>query len=344
MKHASSMILVAAIAACDPMPADPVPTSPTPDDSAQLESRSGCYRENETTQMFRLLGKNAGWELVSATPMNGWTTYHTQGMLKIGDAFYVSSVEVETRTEKNGTPTDALYDWSIDRSAGSGRGYVSKFNAAGDLLAQVEITDGDIYHPGGMDFDGKHIWVPVAEYRPNSASNIYRVDPDSLQAELVFSEDDHIGGVVYNRRRGTVHGVSWGSRRLYKWRKKGWGEWAGYRSNWQPNTAAYIDYQDCHYQGVEYMLCGGVNGYDSPLGKFAFGGLELVDLRTARPDHQIPVNHFVDDGEGVNPTLSLAHNAFWAEPHGEGMRIYFMTERDNHADLLTYQVTPWINR
>ena len=32
-----------------------------------------------------------------------------------------------------------------------------------------------MYHPGGIDYDGRHIWVPVAEYRPNSRSIIYRV-------------------------------------------------------------------------------------------------------------------------------------------------------------------------
>jgi len=25
-----------------------------------------------------------------------------------------------------------------------------------------------VYHPGGIDFDGVNIWVPVAEYRPDS--------------------------------------------------------------------------------------------------------------------------------------------------------------------------------
>jgi len=48
------------------------------------------------------------------------------------------------------------------------------------LLGQIELTDGAKYHPGGMDYDGEHIWVSVAEYRPNSKRNIYRVDPNTL--------------------------------------------------------------------------------------------------------------------------------------------------------------------
>jgi hypothetical protein len=46
------------------------------------------------------------------------------------------------------------------------------------------------------------------------------------------------------------------------------------RMRWEPQPSFYIDYQDCHYQGVEYMLCGGVGGYDAPLGSIAFGGLD----------------------------------------------------------------------
>ena len=43
-------------------------------------------------------------------------TFHTQGLVKIGDLFYVSAVEVLEPTLRNATVTDALYDFSIDRS------------------------------------------------------------------------------------------------------------------------------------------------------------------------------------------------------------------------------------
>jgi hypothetical protein len=92
------------------------------------------------------------------------------------------------------------------------------------------------------------------------------------------------------------------------------------------------------------MLCGGVGGYSTPRGSIAFGGLDLVDLRTSRLEHQVPVNLFIDEGAGASPTLSLTHNAFWLEPRGDGMRGYFMTESDNQAELVIYDATPWINR
>jgi hypothetical protein len=302
-------------------------------------------RDNKTTTLFRLMGKNTIWTPVQSVPVN-WQTFHTQGLVKIGDTFFVSAVEVLESTVRNGEATDSLYDFTIDRSAGAGRGWLFKFNVAGQLLGKVELTDGSKYHPGGIDFDGKSLWVPVAEYRPNSNSNVYRVDPKTLEAERVFSADDHIGGIVRNVHNGTLHGVSWGSRRFYTWELSEKGRRTKVTSSdWVPNPQFYIDYQDCHYQGVEFMLCGGVGGYSSPRGNIAFGGLDLVDLRRNRLEHQVPVNLFIDEGAGATGSLALTHNAFWLEPSGNGsMRAYFMAESDNQAELLIYDATPWINR
>lgn len=312
------------------------------DSDGQHWSRS---RDNDTTDLFKVTGKNAVWTPVATIPMS-WQTFHTQGLIKIGNVFYVSAVEVLEPTVRNSGETDALYDFSIDRSTGAGRGWLFKFDATGKLLGKTELTDGTMFHPGGIDYDGKYIWVPVAEYRPNSQTRIYRVNPKTLKAELVFTAKDHIGGVVHNTHNGTLHGVSWGSRRLYEWNLSRDGGRVQGKSKWEPNTEAYIDYQDCHYQGVEYMLCGGLNKYTTPAGNVAFGGLELVDLRTNRPEHQVPASFYVDEGAGPKADLAITNNAFWLEPKGDGnsLRGYFMTETNNQANLVIYDVTPWVNK
>lgn len=315
--------------------------------SIKGQSANPGARDNETTKLFRLMGKNAIWKPVASVSMN-FQTYHTQGMVKIDQRLYVSAVEVIEATQRDlAVSTDALYDRSIDRTPGKGRGWLFQFTLEGQLIAKTELTDGLRYHPGGIDYDGKHLWVPVAEYRPNSTATIYRVDPRTMVADRVFGENDHIGGVVFNRVTRKVHGVSWGSRRLYTWdigNRTQQGK--SNDSSWVPNPQFNIDYQDCHYQGVQYMLCGGVGGYSSPLGNFAFGGLGLVDLRTSRMEHEIPVNLFVDEGTGPKATLALTHNAFWLEPNpdGKSMRGYFMAETDNQAELLIYDAIPWVNR
>ena len=87
----------------------------------------------------------------------------------------------------------------------------------GNLIADLRIGEGTIYHPGGIDYDGRHLWVPVAEYRPNSRSIIYRVDPVTMKAEEMFRFPDYIGAIVHDTDDHSLHGVSWGSRRFYRW-------------------------------------------------------------------------------------------------------------------------------
>jgi hypothetical protein len=313
-------------------------------------------REDEITTAFRLLTKGSTWELVDIIKME-FDTFHTQGLVKIDNIFYVSAVENLAPRESIGE-TDALWDFSLDRTSGSGRGWLFKFDDHGNLLDEVELTEEAIFHPGGIDYDGKNLWVSVAAYRPNSNSIVYRVDPKTLAAEEVFRVSDHIGGIVRNTSSGTFHGVSWGSRRLYQWHLIGTlkSQVQVQSVDWVSNPQHYIDYQDCHSVGVDYMLCSGLNKYDTPAGTIAFGGIDLVDLRDNRPVHQVPVKEYVDDLDEVDletfeptdPELVASNNAFWAEPIKDGevtengtkiMRFYFMTERDNQADLLVYEVT-----
>jgi Family of unknown function (DUF6454) len=64
------------------------------------------------------------------------------------------------------------------------------------------ISDGHRYHPGGPDYDGEFLWLPVAEYRPNSSADIYRIDPTTYDVTKLFTVSDHIGGVVRDQETG----------------------------------------------------------------------------------------------------------------------------------------------
>lgn len=315
-------------------------------------------RDDHTTSAFRLLGRSSNWTLSGAVKMD-FRTHHTQGLVRIGDIFYVSAVETIEATDAYGD-TDALWDFSLTRTVGKGRGWLFKFDGEGRLLGKVELGSGDAYHPGGIDFDGRYIWVPVAEYRPNSSSVVYRVDPDSMEAKLSFRVKDHIGNIIYNPARDAFHGTSWGSRRMYEWkvRFEENGEGVITSEHWSANPAHYIDYQDCHYVGVEYMLCGGLNKYQTPVGEIALGGIDLVDLSGSRPwpVHQLPVARYFDsrDNDDVvahstprDTAPVVSNNAFWAEPlaergttrPGAGLRFYFMVENDGQASLVIYEAT-----
>ena len=159
----------------------------------------------------------------------------------------------------------------------------------GALLADLILGEGDAYHPGGIDYDGRFIWVPVAEYRPDSHAVIYRVDPRTMTATVVLRAADHIGAVVYDRATGQLQGVSWGGRRFYDWRLTPGGNRPRRRGS-VPNRSSYIDYQDCHGLGGGRMLCRAWPAIGAAAGApFQLGGWEIVDLADHRPVWQAPI-------------------------------------------------------
>ena len=264
------------------------------------------------------LSRDSAWKLTASVPI-AFRTFHPQGMVKIRETFFVSSVEVK------------------DRDAGLGVGHLFKIDKAGNLAADLRLGEGAVYHPGGIDYDGRSIWVPAAEYRPDSRSIVYRVDPETMTATEVFRFADHIGAIVHNTDDRTLHGVSWGSRRFYRWTLGRDGNVTN--ANTPPerlrtfNTSHYLDYQDCKYVGGRRMLCTGVTEMrrTPEASPFRLGGIELVDLRDGRPVHQVPVLLWTDSG------LDMTHNPVWLEPTATGVRGYFMPE-DDTSKLYIYDV------
>jgi hypothetical protein len=254
------------------------------------------------------LTRGSTWTLVSSTPI-AFRTFHPQGMVKIGETIFVSSVEV------------------VDREAGKGVGHLFKIDKAGALVSDLKLGEGAMYHPGGIDYDGRSIWVPVAEYRPDSRSIVYRVDPQTMKASEAFRVADHIGAIVHDIDADTLHGVSWGSRRFYRWTS------AGEARGVTENTSHYVDYQDCKYAGRHRMLCTGVTEIrQTPqAAPFRLGGIDLVSLDDGRPLHQVPVLLWTAAG------LDMTHNPVWIEPAAAGLRACFMPE-DDRSTLYTYDV------
>lgn len=161
---------------------------------------------------FETLTGSTAWQKIGDGLAVPFEDHHPQGMVKIGDDFYLSTVRIAERPAPYAAPQDGY-----DRSPGKGSGFLLKISGTGELLGTTALGEGDIYHPGGLDFDGTSIWVPVAEYRPNSASIVYRVDPATMKATEIFRFADHLGGLTVDRENHRLHAVSWGSRRFYQW-------------------------------------------------------------------------------------------------------------------------------
>jgi len=273
------------------------------------------------------LTRETRWTLVSSIPVR-FRTFHPQGMVKIGDTIVISSVEVTVPTKRFLTPMNGM-----DRDAGEGIGHVFKMDASGNLIAEVRVGEGTVYHPGGLDYDGASVWIPVAEYRPNSRSIVYRVDPRTLTAAEVFRVDDHIGGLAYDTDDQTLHGVSWGSRRFYEWTiERGKARDVARQRRVVANPSHYVDYQDCKYAGRHRMLCSGVTELRASqnAAPFRLGGIDLIDLRDGRPVHQVPVLLWTASG------LDMTHNPVWLEATPAGLRAYFMPE-DDTSTLYIYE-------
>ena len=278
------------------------------------------------------LTRASSWKLVTTVPIN-FLTHHPQGMVKIGDVLFVSSVEIKTPTKRYPQPTDGF-----DRDTGEGVGHLFKIDMKGNLVNDLVLGEGTMYHPGGIDYDGKQIWVSVAEYRPNSRSIIYQVDPETMKATEVFRFPDHIGGILHNTDDKSLHGVSWGSRRFYRWSVGAAGKVTDADQTPEKlrtlNPSHYLDYQDCKYlSGQRQMLCTGVTEMrvTPEAAPFRMGGIDLVDLTTGRPAHQTPVLVWSPSG------FDVTHNPTWIEPSETGLRGYFMPE-DDKSTLYVYEV------
>jgi hypothetical protein len=289
-----------------------------------------AQRPQSIADRLMALTRTSSWRFVRSIPV-GFRTFHPQGMVKIGDTFYVSSVEVTAAPQRFASPSGGF-----DRSPGAGVGHLFKVDDTGRLLGTVKLGEGTMYHPGGIDYDGQSIWVPVAEYRPDSRSIVYRLDPATLLASEVLRVADHIGGIVHNTDDRTLHGVSWGSRRFYRWRLDAAGRVlereAPLASIRTLNPSHYIDYQDCHYAGARQMACTGLADYRPTPGGPAFrlGGIELVSLVDGRPVHQVPLPLWTVTGR------PMTQNPAWLEVTETGLRAYFMPD-DDQSVIAVYE-------
>ena len=86
------------------------------------------------------------WHLAEKIQLK-FNAYHPQGMVKIGDRLYISSVQVLKKTTR-------IMNWKTgrDRTAGKGIGHLFEIDTDGDLIREMTLDEGDIYHPRGIYF------------------------------------------------------------------------------------------------------------------------------------------------------------------------------------------------
>lgn len=252
--------------------------------------------------------RSTPWTVTRKIKLN-FPTYHPQGLARVGDRLFLSSVEILEAPVRYPEPVGGY-----DRTPGKGRGHVFVLDLNGNLQRDIVLGEGDMYHPGGIDVDGRSLLVPVAEYRPNSRAVVYRIDLASLTVRPAFRVSDHVGGVVADPVTHQIYGVSWGSRTFYTWTG------TGRQLDRRTNAHHFIDYQDCAYTERRMMACTGITEYVNAAGaKFELGGIALIDLRSLQVRHEVPFQQYSSAGHVAtrNPVHLEADGRIlrvWAAP------------------------------
>ncbi|KAL1970760.1 hypothetical protein VTN77DRAFT_2594 [Rasamsonia byssochlamydoides] len=307
-------------------------------------------------ELFLNVGRSTTWKLVSKTKFEG-DTGEPEGMARVGDdRFFVSSGQWTVPTESYNRTINGT-----DRTPGAGFAHMVIYDGQGRRIANATLTNpGDIeYHGGGIDYDGRYIWITIAQYRPNSTATIARIDPLTLEQTRLFRANDHNGGIVHDTITDSLVTLNWGARNATTWSLKdyprGFTPLPGFTSAELdvPNPSFYVDYQDCKFLGHHavpttliktqtsshssnsndndkstrpIMLCGGV----ATIANFNLGGLALVDLETMLPLWEVPIALTSDLG------VSLTENPVDAAVVDGKLRLYFLPDQHN-STLYVYE-------
>lgn len=138
---------------------------------------------------------------------------HTQGLEVVRGDFYVTARREDMPTKRalllrlkaGGTQWDA---WDITPT-------------------ESQAVEALYDHPGGMQSDGRCLWIPIAQSN-KSGRSVIRAFPLSgmipgqrLKHELEIPVNDHIGAIAVDQRRKWVYGASWDTELVYIWNHTG---------------------------------------------------------------------------------------------------------------------------
>lgn len=136
---------------------------------------------------------------------------HTQGLEIVDGQFYVSARRDDAQPKRALLlrTTASRTDWDV-----------------WDITPSVDSRNGDgpaLDHPGGMQSDGKRLWIPVAESRRRGRSVIRVFSVAGLQPGkpaapgFEFMVNDHIGAVAVSPDHQEILGASWDTENIYVW-------------------------------------------------------------------------------------------------------------------------------
>ncbi len=189
------------------------------------------------------------------------------------DLHHVQGIDVEG---------DTLWVTSVDAKAG--KGYLYRIQLpSGTVERSVEVQDGKRIHPGGIQRDGKSIWLPVAEYDRDGPSWIERRDKKTLALISRFLVEDHIGCVAVDSSR--IVGGNSSTPEIYTWTKEG--KALDRRAN--PHRT---EWQDLKFVGHHLVGSGNLSRQQGAIEWLSLPGLEMqAKILAGQTDRGLPYTH-----------------------------------------------------
>ncbi len=225
----------------------------------------------------------------------------------VGDAFFLSAVE---RSKK--------------------AGHLFRFNRQGELTGHILFNRLPRIHPGGIDTDGTHIWLPLAAYRPDGKTSILKIDAKTLKYKEAFHVSTHVGALAFDAASKDLFVADWGARHLLRYST------SGVALRMIKNPSQFVDYQDCQGVGAGYVLCGGYSPFEPRLvpnsakRTIDVGGLALVNIDNFVLSQELPLPLYTPAGN------SVARNALCAKYVGNKVMLHAVAD-DGRSALLIYE-------
>ena len=137
---------------------------------------------------------------------------HTQGLEVSGGSYYVTARREDVRPKRAILLRlrPAATNWEV-----------------WDITAVAPPGLEPLDHPGGMQSDGKRLWIPVSESKPKSRSLIRVFALSGMlpghppTSDFEFAVNDHIGALAMAADRGWILGANWDTESVYVWDLEG---------------------------------------------------------------------------------------------------------------------------
>ena len=225
------------------------------------------------------------------------------GILKLqGQLFHVQGVDL-----------DEQHIWVTSADTWNHRGYLHEFDrATGKFMRRLELTDGARYHPGGFSISGHSIWVPVAEYRPDSSAVIEEIDADSLQVRRKIHVADHLGCVAVGN--GNLVAGNWDSKRLYIF------DQADGRPMRVVRNPSKTRYQDMKFIDGKLVAGGLLTGQSGAIDWIAYPSMRL--LRSLRTGATEPTRLFSEARPYTGEGMTLRGRDLYVLPEDGPSRLF----------------------